>query len=141
MATIKDEGTVERSSHASMRERELDPDPLRPPLPEAVNQLLHAYGLPEDDDTRAQLAIFMNAMSVMVERRGQYMDAWREYGALNNLIRAATKVKRLVNLFWHNEGGPPYEDRSDDDAIDALNYLAFFLRQSCLREWKGKSDG
>lgn len=76
------------------------------------------------------------ALAIYNERSQMYGDAWRRYGALNNLIRAATKLERLVAMFWHGSEGPPLEELSVDDAYDAINYLVFFIIQAKKGEWR-----
>ena len=140
MATLKDEGSVERSSHASMREKIMAPvsQPDRPAHhgKAAYQRFLESIGIEASDDNCEQLLVFTQALTIYNQRTGQYRQAWRKYGALNNLIRAATKLERLVQLFWHGSEGPPLEQLSTDDAHDALNYLAFFLRQAQQGQWR-----
>ena len=68
------------------------------------------------------------ALGVMVGRTGSYGLAWRRYGALSNLLNAARKVERLMEAWWDGNGIPALHKDNLDDAIDALNYLAFFIQ-------------
>lgn len=94
------------------------------------------YVTKEDID---QLGVFVEAFNIYREREAKYGGAWKRYGALNNLVRLGTKAERLVQEWWRNEGGPPYEQRSLDDAFDLINYAAFFVRQAMQGQWR--SDG
>lgn len=71
--------------------------------------------------------VLKEALDVMVQRSASYGAIWRQYGALNNLVRAATKVDRAMEVWWRNGG--PTEMHKDvlDDPMDAINYLAFFI--------------
>lgn len=71
------------------------------------------------------------AASVMLGRTASYGLVWRRYGALSNLLNAARKVERLMESWWHGEGVPALHKDNLDDAVDAINYLAFFIQ--CAR--------
>jgi hypothetical protein len=67
--------------------------------------------------------IFGEALEKFKERNETYKDGWRTSGAHSHLEQMKHKVKRLLNTY-DGEGG---EDL--DDAIDLLNYTAFFIIQ------------
>lgn len=72
------------------------------------------------------------AAKVMLGRTASYGLVWRQYGALSNLLNAARKIERLMEAWWHGNGEAPALHKDNlDDAIDAINYLAFFIQ--CAR--------
>lgn len=75
-----------------------------------------------------------DAASVMLHRTASYGLAWQRYGALSNLVNAARKVERLMGIWWDGNKGeiPALHKDALDDAVDAINYLQFFI--SCAKE-------
>lgn len=80
------------------------------------------------EDNEDQFHVFREALSVYEQRSAIYGDVWQRYGALNNLVRAATKIDRLMAIWYHTDHKPTASTGTLDDAIDALNYLVFFIR-------------
>lgn len=82
-------------------------------------------------DNLGQLDVFHKAMETYLERTKAYGDVWRNYGAASNLLSAARKVDRLMKTWWDDlmQGKVPSIHKDAlDDAVDAINYLAFFIR-------------
>jgi len=76
-----------------------------------------------------QLAVILEALEVYRQRSVSYGEVWRQYGATGNLLQAARKVDRLMEMWWHNpDGAAALQKDALDDAIDAINYLVFFIR-------------
>jgi hypothetical protein len=89
-----------------------------------------------------QLVAALEALEIepteeMLNQAQMYGQAWKRLGALNNLTRMATKVERLLEQFWHREDNRNGADL--DDAVDLLNYDAFFMRQAIEGEWTKES--
>lgn len=107
---------------------------MEPHVLESLEEVLDTFGIEATDDVKEQLVIFLTALRIYDERGKIYGDTWTTYGALNNLLRAATKVDRSMEIWWHdgsNNGNPLMHKDNLDDAIDAINYLVFFIR--CVR--------
>ncbi len=82
-------------------------------------------------DMLEHFEVFQRCMEVYDERREAYNDVWKNYGALSNLLQAARKVDRLMEIFWFNEGDIPALHKDViDDALDGINYLTFFVRNA-----------
>lgn len=78
-----------------------------------------------------QLAVLMEAHAVYRQRSASYGAVWQHYGAQSNLLSAARKVDRLMEMWWHNpDGAKALQKDATDDAIDAINYLSFFVRNA-----------
>lgn len=98
---------------------------------------------PITDDNAEHLGVLLEAMDLYVERSEAYGQVWKQYGALNNLVRLATKVDRLMKVWWHNvtsskAGHPSAIHKSNlDDALDAINYDIFFVRAARLGNFTG----
>lgn len=110
---------------------------------DAIEYLFKAFNWSEDEDNVAHFRFFLRCMEIRQSRDSKYHGAWKRFGALNNLVRAATKCERLLSQFWYGPspvpdpdgqtvGGPP----DLDDAPDAANFLAFFVIQAERGEWK-----
>jgi hypothetical protein len=101
---------------------------------ETVISAIHRYyGIEPTSESEAILHTLLHSFSIYGQRSQQYGSAWRRFGALNNLVRAAAKVERLLEQFWYrgiNEG------HDFDDAYDAINYLVFFLMQAGTGQWR-----
>jgi hypothetical protein len=101
---------------------------------ESMEEVLAAFGVEPTTEVQDQLLVFLTALKIFDERDKVYGDTWTTYGGLNNLLRAATKVDRSMEVWWHDSshnGNPLMHKDNLDDAIDAINYLAFFIR--CVR--------
>ena len=94
--------------------------------------LLESHGVAPTEDNAMHLIVFLEALKLYDERTASYGQIWRQYGALSNLLNAARKVDRSMETWWHNDGGaiPILHKSNLDDAFDALNYLAFFIRNA-----------
>lgn len=107
---------------------------MEPNVINAVEDLLAAFNVDISDDNIEQLLVLMSALRIYDERAKIYGDTWTTYGGLNNLLRAATKVDRSMEIWWHDQSdnaNPLMHKDNLDDAIDAVNYLVFFIR--CVR--------
>jgi hypothetical protein len=80
-----------------------------------------------------QHQVLEEALRIFMDRNKVYNDTWKTYGALSNLVRAAQKVDRMMEVWWHEmNGGAALGKDTLDDALDAINHLVFFIR--CARE-------
>ncbi len=101
----------------------------------ASQVLLKFFGIRDTYETIQQLLIMLKALQVYDGRSESYGQVWKQYGPLSPLLSAARKVDRLMSIWWHKSeehvGKAAKEVRHKDamdDAIDAINYLVFFLR-------------
>lgn len=84
-----------------------------------------------DDTTSNQAAVFGKCLEIFESRTSAYGEVWKQYGALSNLLSAARKIDRLMEMWWRGDGSVPAIHKDAlDDAIDAMNYLAFFVRNA-----------
>lgn len=105
----------------------MNPDAAMP-----VENLFAACGIEQNDENIEQLAVFLTALKLFDERNRTYRNIWETYGALSNLLRAATKVDREMEIWWHSSSLDCLGHKEAlDDAFDALNYIVFFIR--CVR--------
>lgn len=89
------------------------------PVEQAQAAFLHAQTLDE-------------ASRVMLNRTLSYGTVWERQGALKNLLKAETKMGRLMAAWFANEGEyPALHKDALDDALDLINYVAFFIQ--CAR--------
>ena len=95
---------------------------------------LVALDIEPTEEVMRQFLMFVVAIKVFEKKDKAYGSAWRKLGALNNLTRMATKVERLLEMFWHKQTWMT-EDPDLDDAIDLLNYGGFFMQQAVDGEW------
>lgn len=90
-------------------------------------------------DNVAQFMIFMEALKLYNDRTRSYGQAWQQYGAMSNLLNIARKTDRLMEVWWTKEAEvladdgrvkPLLHKDNLDDAMDLLNYDAFFIRNA-----------
>lgn len=80
-----------------------------------------------------QNEVFEQCLQIHEGRSEAYGEVWRNYGAVSNLLSAARKVDRLMETWWDgmiNGTAPSIHKDALDDAYDAINYLAFFIRNA-----------
>lgn len=85
-----------------------------------------------------QAMVLIEALKVYSKRNTKYRDNWRRMGWRGLLIRIRERSDRLWDTFWMGvawkEAGPmdEPEDRliDADDALDLINFAAFFVRQT-----------
>jgi hypothetical protein len=87
-----------------------------------------------NEDLREQAKVFLDALKVMADRQ-RYGATWRRTGWMGALLNVDRKCGRLMAEFWNSN---KLQTRESDDAIDLLNYAAFFIR--LLQEGKERSD-
>jgi hypothetical protein len=81
---------------------------------------------PVDESQVEQLAVLLEAFAVFVERNKRYRDVWKKSGWKGSLFDIRKKVTRMWSVFWH--GHPDEKAKECDDAIDSINFAAFFVR-------------
>jgi hypothetical protein len=101
---------------------------------EDVIALFDYFDIDVTEETWNHFETLMEVLKLYSDRTVLYGQVWKNYGALNNLVRGATKVDRLMATWWHETTMdiPPMHKDSLDDAYDAINFLVFFIR--CARE-------
>jgi len=105
-------------------------------LNDNAGMLLEAMGITNTPENREQCAVLLEALALYDQRSQKNGQAWRRYGALNNVLRLGIKAERLVQQLWmrkHPQDGDRTKDV--DDALDAINYAVFVIRQARLGEW------
>lgn len=106
-----------------------------------IQNALYALGLDagsEDHDVHEHGIMLAEILATYVDRNGKYKGAWKTYGALSQLVRAANKIDRLMNVWWFEPDADDMEQKQRvpagpedlDDAIDCINHLLFFLRNA-----------
>ena len=98
-------------------------DPL-----EAVFDL---YDLEYTKSNAEHFHVLMECLCVHEGRTKAYGTVWKRYGALSNLLSAARKVDRLMEIWWRKGGSPQMLHKDAlDDALDGINYLVFMIRNA-----------
>lgn len=101
---------------------------------EELNDVLDLMGVDLTDDNREHLDVLLECFDLYTARSENYGQVWKNYGALNNLVRSASKVDRLMETWWHGRppesAHPAMHKDSLDDALDAVSYLTFFIRSA-----------
>lgn len=90
---------------------------------EPMKALMEEFGVPITPDNVSHLSILICAMVLYAEREEAYGSAWREFGATAQAMNLARKAKRAWVSFMKAKHGP-----ACDDALDSINYGAFFIR-------------
>lgn len=89
---------------------------------------LASLGLSQTDDNVNQLLVFAEALDTYEHRTPKYGQNWKRYGWLSNLSDILRKSDRLWSMYWTGKMNPM--EGGLDDAIDLLNYIAFFIRNA-----------
>lgn len=111
--------------------------PQSPKESDNVRLILELLEVEFTEDNYAIMSMFVRAYQIYIERSKVHGTAWKRRGALNNLVRAATKLERVEEVYWYPDNVPfDNIDLDLDDAFDALNYVAFFITQAERGEWK-----
>ncbi len=76
-----------------------------------------------DPSHTAVVNVYMEAVNVYLERNKKYEDGWREAGWETHRDQMRHKLGRLLRTYEGGEDGL-------DDAIDLINYTAFFIIQA-----------
>jgi len=106
-----------------------------------VARFLIEFGIDGSDTLIDQLAVMLEAVMVMDNREVFYRDIWRNHGGVDNLRNAKRKVARQMRtLTVIEEGTTPLAAGHLDDAIDAINYLAFTVRNIREMNFDGVGD-
>lgn len=81
---------------------------------------------PEGDPAiEAQLTVMLQALSIYDDKNKDYKDNWVRMGWRGLLIRIRERSDRLWDKWWDREQA---ETRDEDDALDLINFAAFFVR-------------
>jgi hypothetical protein len=100
---------------------------------QCVEELFNLLDIEHNQEMEEQFTVLMACMKLYADRDKEYGSVWKQYGALSNLSRGATKVDRLMEMWWHkgfNDTSLFHKNRLDD-AYDLINYIVFFIR--CAR--------
>lgn len=97
-------------------------------LQRCTQYMLEILGMEYNVENTAQLEIMLEALTIYDERSRMYGDQWKGSGAEDNLGNALRKVKRQRHQLGGNLEVSALRKGGDDDAIDAVNYLVFFIR-------------
>lgn len=75
-----------------------------------------------------QAIILMTALKLFEERNAITPDAWKSAGYLGNLLALKGKVNRMMASLWYKVAPNGNIEKPIDNALDAINYAAFFAR-------------
>ena len=110
-------------------------DEVRHPATRSMlRDFLRDFGLQPTDTNVEHLAVLLEAVEVHDERARKYADQWQRAGAFDNLRNARRKVNRQMGTLstLSETDRVALAEGNDDDAIDAINYCAFAVRNMRL---------
>lgn len=94
-----------------------------------------------------QAMVLIEALKLYSQRNTKYRDNWRRMGWRGLLIRIRERSDRLWDTFWTGVAWKdPERDADDsqfqreidaDDALDLINFAAFFVRQARMADEEG----
>lgn len=93
------------------------------PEEEIARHALAMIGVPLSDTNVEHFQVLWAAMNLFDNRNSRYRDNWRRYGWRDSLHHCRSKLSRMFSLFGSDD---PNKDL--DDALDLINYAAFFIR-------------
>src|ERR1044072_6965104 len=89
----------------------------------AVDDVLAALAVPRTETNQKQMETLLRAFKIFLERNELRKDLWRRAGWRDSLHHIESKTLRIADL---DEGESVAE--YIDDALDLINYTAFFIR-------------
>lgn len=96
-----------------------------------VPAVLEYFGVPVTESNLEHFEVFIECLKTHDQRTKAYGTVWKRYGALSNLLSAARKVDRLMEMWWRKGGRPEILHKDAlDDAYDGINYLVFMIRNA-----------
>lgn len=121
----------------------MDEDSAEPQVLDALKVVLGAFDIETTPYNVAHFSVLMEALKLYDQRTQAYGQAWEQYGAMSNLLKVASKTDRMMAVWWTGEDeiGLPHDEGfhkdSLDDALDGINYTAFFIRNARRRNIYG----
>jgi hypothetical protein len=92
-------------------------------FPEAL-AVLEVLGYERTQANADQLMAIFSAFETYAQRNARHTDTWKDSGWRGALFDIRKKIDRLWNEYMISDTPP----NDLDSAIDAINYLAFFIR-------------
>jgi hypothetical protein len=89
----------------------------------AVQYICDTFSIAYNSESAEHMMVFLEALRIYDERNNQYGPLWKNAGAAENFFDASRKARRVKAVVM-SEGG----FNIDDDALDAINYLIFGIR-------------
>lgn len=104
------------------------------PMSNYEREYLKHLGIEDHINNLQQLRVFAEALKIYAERNKRYKDSWKDFGWRGMLHDIYKKTHRLWKAWWSGDE----QDRGDyDDAIDLMNFSAFFIRAVKSNNEKG----
>ena len=95
------------------------------PRQQMLTDVLEFLGLALSDTNREQLAVMLEALELFDERNVKYGDLWQEGGWQDSAAHLRSKAARVHSA---TKGTLLQPYNFIDDALDAMNYAAFYVR-------------
>lgn len=91
-----------------------------------IDKFLEAHNIEAKPTMRAQMSILMQAMSIFQDRERTRQEVWKEYGPADKAMHIRSKAARIAKITELDD-----VDNRDgvDEALDLINYAAFYVRQ------------
>jgi len=105
-----------------------------------IDRIIIALEMEDLPQNREQVGVMIDCLELFCQRGNRHGEVWKNSGWQGALFDARKKIERLWNEFM--AGDTPPDDL--DSALDAINYLAFFVRaqRTGLKSlWKWAGDG
>lgn len=98
----------------------------------AIEAVFEQHNIDVTPGNLEHFEFLMKCLKLHNDRTRAYGTVWKRYGALSNLLSAARKVDRLMESWWRRGEGhaPALHKDNMDDALDAVNYLVFMMRNA-----------
>lgn len=89
----------------------------------SIEYILAEHDIDPTEDVLAQFDVFMDALNVYYEREQQHGSTWKEFDTADAAHHVKHKAARMANMAGR-------EEVDTDEALDAINYAAFFVRHA-----------
>jgi hypothetical protein len=108
---------------------------------EAAILLCTELGIEGDNTYVEQAKVFISALLLYHDRNQETKDAWKAVGFLGNLMSFHGKSLRLMNSLWWISNPEGRSEKPIDNALDGINYAAFFTRAYVADDERGNQSG
>lgn len=91
-----------------------------------AESIVKQTGAPPTQTNIDQMAEYLAAFHIFIQRNEKYKDLWKDYGWMDSLTHVRSKAMRMIRKFWRDN--PESDEINLDDSYDLVNYVVFFIR-------------
>lgn len=95
-----------------------------------ATEVLDVLELDTRETNIEQMMVYLEAMSLFIQRNALYGDLWREYGPEDSLLHMRSKLARAEVTHGRSKGDDADISEAElvDSPLDLINYSVFYIR-------------